>query len=127
MSGAHVDHVAIRVRNFEWYLDFFQNMLGMNITLTDPEDADPKEVSMLQQAWVGGIQLQRDETLDSDEFGADEQKPERLTHIGIAVENAEELLDAIYAIDGINQAPNKPRNWFILPGNIMIELVSSGE
>lgn len=47
-----------------------------------------------------------------------------MTHIGIAADNAQGLLDKVYALDGIHQAPGKDRNWFVLPNGITIELLT---
>lgn len=47
-----------------------------------------------------------------------------MTHIGIAADNAQELLDKVYALEGIHQAPGKDRNWFVLPNGITIELLA---
>lgn len=47
-----------------------------------------------------------------------------MTHIGIAADNAQELLDKVYALEGIRQAPGKDRNWFVLPNGITIELLT---
>lgn len=47
-----------------------------------------------------------------------------MTHIGIAADNAQELLDKVYVLEGIRQAPGKDRNWFVLPNGITIELLA---
>lgn len=47
-----------------------------------------------------------------------------MTHIGIAADNVQELLDKVYALDGVHQAPGKDRNWFVLPNGITIELLA---
>lgn len=126
MATAKIDHVAIRVPDFDWHLNFFRNVLGMEITLTDPEGFDILEgvgglaTEGLNQIWVGGIQLQRAEVSDACEGGA-------LAHIGVAVPNdgsLETILNRVYSLDGIVQVGGKPRNWFVLPSGIMIELVS---
>lgn len=54
MAAPCVEHVAVRVRDFEAALAFFTDVMGMEITLSDPASGE----SPLNQAWVGGIQLQ---------------------------------------------------------------------
>lgn len=50
ITRASVDHVAIKVQDMRWYLDFFTEALGMRVTDTDGDPRDP------QQAWlIGGI------------------------------------------------------------------------
>lgn len=51
MAAPCVEHVAVRVRDFEAALAFFTDVMGMEITLTDPASGE----SPLNQAWVGGI------------------------------------------------------------------------
>lgn len=40
MAAPCVDHVAVRVRDFEAVLAFFTDVMGMEITLTDPHQAN---------------------------------------------------------------------------------------
>lgn len=118
MATAHVDHVAIRVRDLQWFLDFFQNTLGMEVTLTDPAGMDPAQgLEGINQIWVGGIQLQR-----ADAFEAEGPDKAQMSHFGIVLKDVEGTLEKVYAIDGIKQAEGKPRNWFVLPDGPMIEL-----
>lgn len=113
MATPYVEHVAIRTRNFEWYLDFFQNVMGMEITLTDPEEGGEH----LNQAWVGGIQLQRDESYDPEAATVGQ-----MSHFGLVAENVDALLERVYAVEGVIQAEGKPRNWFRLPDGPVIEV-----
>ena len=120
MTKPYVDHVAIRSRNFEWDLNFFQQVLGLEITLTAPEGLTHDDVASMEQVWVGGIQLQRDNSFDpvKRDLG-------QLTHIGISIDDVEKVLEKVYATEGVVQAEGKPRNWFVLPEGPMIELVES--
>ncbi len=111
MSAPCVEHVAVRVRDFEGALSFFTQVLGMKITLTDPADGGEP----LAQAWVGGIQLQRDE----EGLGAYQGD---VSHIGLLADDVEALLDAAYAAAGVCQAPGKPRNWFTTPFGLTLEI-----
>lgn len=146
MSAPFIDHVAVRVPDFDRCLDFFTSVLGMEVTLVDPALGEKP----WKQAWVGGIQLQRMDGADAEASasgadGADAganasganasatmSATDRsdlsavlapsMTHIGIAADNAQELLDKVYALEGIHRAPGKDRNWFVLPNGITIEL-----
>lgn len=113
MGRPTVGHVAIRVRDLEGYLDFFQNVMGMAVTETQCN-----ENGIVQQIWVGGMQLQRDEDYDPAAC-ADEQ----MTHIGIEVDDADALLDKVYACDGVEQYGER-RSWFALPDGPVLELVT---
>lgn len=115
----HIDHAAIRAKDFEWHLDFFQRVFGMDITLTDPRDVDlVNDFARVRQVWVGGIQLQR-----AEDFNPAEHTDDRLHHVGIAVSDVAATLDKVYAVEGVTQAPGKDRNWFILPEGLMIEVI----
>lgn len=102
MAAPCVEHVAVRVRDFEAALAFFTDVMGMEITLTDPASGE----SPLNQAWVGGIQLQRDEAGSGDCSGD-------VSHIGLVADDVDALLEAVYAQRGVKQAEGKPRNWFV--------------
>lgn len=146
MGAPSIDHVAVQVPDFDRCLDFFTSVLGMEVTLVDPASGEKP----WKQAWVGGIQLQRMDGVDAsgadgaNASGADGTDANasasgadgatvtdagavlapNMTHIGIAADNAQELLDKVYALEGIRQAPGKDRNWFVLPNGITIELLT---
>ncbi len=111
MGTPQVDHVAVKVRNFDEALAFFTDVMGMEVTLTDPADGQEP----LAQAWVGGIQLQRDDQ------GAGPYQGD-MTHIGLVADDVEALLAKVYAAEGVQQAEGKPRNWFVVPCGIVIEV-----
>ena len=125
MGAPSIDHAAVQVPDFDRCLNFFTSVLGMEVTLVDPAS----EEKPWKQAWVGGIQLQRMDgagagATDTDRFDASAGPAPSMTHIGIAADNVQELLDKVYALDGIRQAPGKDRNWFVLPNGITIELLA---
>lgn len=160
MGAPSIDHAAVQVPDFDWCLDFFTSVLGMEVTLVDPASGEKP----WKQAWVGGIQLQRmdgaganasasgadDADVGTNAIGADAADAgaaaseadagttatdatatdagagpaPSMTHIGIAADNAQELLDKVYVLEGIRQAPGKDRNWFVLPNGITIELLA---
>lgn len=139
MGAPSIDHAAVQVPDFDRCLNFFTSVLGMEVTLIDPAS----EEKPWKQAWVGGIQLQRMDgadaganasgagadaadagATDADCFDASAGPAPSMTHIGIAADNVQELLDKVYALDGVHQAPGKDRNWFVLPNGITIELLA---
>ena len=111
MSAPCVEHVAVKVRDFEGALAFFTQVMGMEITLTDPSNGEEP----LAQAWVGGIQLQRDDTWVGPYQGD-------VSHIGLVADDVDALLDAAYAAKGVRQAPGKPCNWFVTPFGLTLEI-----
>ncbi len=111
MAAPYIDHTAVKVRDFEGALAFFTQVMGMEVTLTDPASGEKPWA----QAWVGGIQLQRDEQ-GSGLYQGD------VTHIGLVADDVDALLEAAYATEGVYQAPGKPRNWFITPFGLMLEI-----
>lgn len=111
MAAPCVEHVAVKVRDFEAALAFFADVMGMEITLTDPASGE----SPLNQAWVGGIQLQRDEA-NSGTYSGD------VSHIGLVADEVDVLLEAVYAQIGVRQAEGKPSNWFETPFGLIVEV-----
>lgn len=111
MAAPCVEHVAVKVRDFKAALAFFTDVMGMEITLTDPASGE----SPLNQAWVGGIQLQRDEA-GNGAYSGD------VSHIGLVADDVDALLQAVYAQPGVKQAEGKPRNWFVAPFGLTIEI-----
>lgn len=109
MGAPVVDHVAVKVADLEAAVEFFAQVMGMEITLTDPADG----TQPLRQVWVGGIQLQRG---GAGKYSGD------VSHIGLVAERRDELLDAVYAHPGVVQAEGKPRNWFVAPFGLTIEV-----
>ena len=50
MKKAKLDHLALRVADLEWYVDFLQSVFGMQITETQGDDPSRPE-----QVWLGGF------------------------------------------------------------------------
>lgn len=108
---AFVEHVAIRVRDIGWHIEFFAKVFGMTVFLVDGEKAAPKQV------WtVGGIQLIGDPTLKEPVgcFG----------HIGVMAENAAAIIDAALAYGGVTHEA-RGRHWLILPDGIVVEVLQA--
>ena len=75
---AYVEHVAIRVRDIEWHIRFFRDVLGMTLR-------DDRRGETPSQVWtVGGVQLVADPAFDGPEG--------RLAHLGVMVEDVDAVL-----------------------------------
>ena len=100
MAAPCVEHVAVRVRDFEAALAFFTDVMGMEITLTDPASGE----SPLNQAWVGGIQLQRDEAGSGDYSGGN-KSPSKMLGLAHLNEGAE-TGDRVVVLDNVQDPGN---------------------
>ena len=106
---AYVEHVAIRVRDIEWHIRFFREVLGMTLR-------DDRRGQSPSQVWtIGGVQLIADPDFDGPEG--------RLAYLGVLVEDeAEVLLEA--AAWGVTTLPQGP-NWLRLPDGLCIEILQA--
>ena len=110
---AYVEHVAIRVKDIDWHIRFFRDVLGMTLReARDATDAAPRQV------WtIGGVQL----IADPDFVG-----PEgRLAHLGVMAEDMEAVLREAKAW-GLREMP-QGRNWLALPGGLTVEILQATE
>ena len=107
---SYVEHVAVRVRDIDWHIRFFKNVLGMTMREETPDGQTP------YQLWtIGGMQLMSDPGFKGPEG--------RLAHLGIMTEDLEEAL-AEAAQWGVTQLP-QGRNWLALPDGLQIELIQA--
>ena len=107
---AYVEHVAIRVKDIDWYIRFFNEVLGMSVR----EVMETEGVT--EKAWtVGGMQFNVDPGFNGPEG--------RLAHLGIMVENLEEVL-AEAANWGVREL-SMGRNWLALPDGLELELMQA--
>ena len=107
---SYVEHVAIRVKDIEWHLRFFREVLGMTIREVDGAADAPKQV------WtVGGLQLVADPAFTGSEG--------RLAHLGVMTEDLETALAAATAFD-VRELP-QGRNWLALPDGLCVELIQA--
>jgi catechol 2,3-dioxygenase-like lactoylglutathione lyase family enzyme len=108
---AYVEHVAIRVKDIDWHVGFFRDVLGM--TIRDETGGDGKAP---RQVWtIGGVQLIAD---------PDFQGPEgRLAHLGVMAEDQEAVLRAAETW-GVKQLP-QGRNWLALPDGLNVEILQA--
>jgi predicted enzyme related to lactoylglutathione lyase len=117
-SRAYVEHVAIRVKDIQWHMKFFYEVLDMDVRQVDVSDgSDPNKP---RQYWsVGGVQL-----INSPDHVA---KPSNdsgwLAHLGIMVEDLEEALHRAAAFD-VKELP-QGRNWLQLPDGLAVELMQA--
>jgi catechol 2,3-dioxygenase-like lactoylglutathione lyase family enzyme len=107
---AYVEHVAVRVKDIDWHIRFFKDVLGMTLREVQGRDDAPKQVWM-----VGGMQLMSD-----PDFAGPEG---RLAHLGIMTEDLEEAL-AEAAKWGVKALP-QGRNWIALPDGLQLELIQA--
>ena len=110
-AKAYVEHVAIRVRDIDWHVRFFREVLGMTIR---EETADAVDVP--RQVWTtGGVQLIADPNFQGPEG--------RLAHLGIMAEDQEAVLREADAwnIEALPQG----RNWLALPDGLNVEILQA--
>jgi catechol 2,3-dioxygenase-like lactoylglutathione lyase family enzyme len=108
---AYCEHVAIRVKDIDWHLRFFREVLGMGI-----RDEVAASGGNPRQVWtVGGIQLIADPGFAGPEG--------RLAHLGIMVEDLDEALQEATHWD-VRELPQGP-NWLALPDGLNVELIQA--
>ena len=109
---AYVEHVAIRVKDIEWHVRFFQDVLGMAIRDETGGGADGAP----RQVWTtGGVQLISDPAFEGPEA--------RLAHLGIMAEDQVAVLRAAEAW-GVRELP-QGRNWLALPDGLTVEILQA--
>jgi predicted enzyme related to lactoylglutathione lyase len=111
---SYVEHVAIRVKDIHWHINFFYEALGMDVRQIEGDPADPK------QYWtLGGMQF-----ISSPGFEAPPSNDQGwLAHLGVMVED----LDlAIAECARLGATPlHQGRNWLQLPDGLAIELLQA--
>jgi catechol 2,3-dioxygenase-like lactoylglutathione lyase family enzyme len=107
---SYVEHVAVWVRDIDWHIRFFHDVLGMTMREVDGPVEAPR------QYWtVGGMQF-----IAAPDF----QGPEgRLGHLGIMVEDLEAALAEAQGW-GV-QTMTQGRNWLRLPDGLALELIQA--
>ncbi len=100
-NRSYVEHAAVRVKDIQWHIRFFREVLGM--TLREVEGPADKPT----QVWtIGGLQLMHDPSFDGPEG--------RIAHLGIMTEDLEAALAEAYA-RGVQELP-QGRNWIVAAG-----------
>ena len=111
---SYVEHVAVRVKDIQWHINFFLEVLGMDVREIDGSTDAPN------QYWtLGGMQLMSTpgfEAPPSNDAGW-------LAHIGIMVEDLDEALSRADKY-GVRQLP-QGRGWLQLPDGLAIELMQA--
>jgi catechol 2,3-dioxygenase-like lactoylglutathione lyase family enzyme len=110
MKRSYVEHVAVRVKDIQWHIRFFREVLGMTVREVDGSADAPKQI------WtIGGMQLMSDPGFAGPEG--------RLAHLGIMCEDLEAALQAAKAW-GVKELP-QGRNWLALPDGLEVELIQA--
>lgn len=113
-NKAYVEHVAVRVKNIHWHIQFFYEVLGMDVREIDGPTDSPR------QYWtLGGMQLMS----SPDHVATATDDPTWLGHIGVMVDNLETALVEAHK-RGIPALP-QGRNWLQLPDGIVVELIQA--
>ena len=106
---AYVEHAAIRVRDLDWHIRFFRDVLGMDLR-------DDRRGETPSQVWtVGGVQLIADLTFKGPEG--------RLAHLGVMVEDVAEVLREASSWN-VTELP-QGWNWLRLPDGLCIEILQA--
>ena len=115
---AMLDHVALNVRDFEWYLNFFEEVFGM-------KEVKRQGDMPYRKFWLdGGIQL--------CECQVDTGSAGPMDHICFVSDDVDAVIEAAKArgcitvpeaakARGCITVPYKP-TWFILPNGVVIEM-----
>jgi catechol 2,3-dioxygenase-like lactoylglutathione lyase family enzyme len=110
---SYVEHVAIRVKDINWHIKFFREVLGMEMREFHGSEDNPT------QYWtLGGMQF-----ISSPSFQAEPSYLEGwLGHLGIMVQD----LDTAIAEAKKYGAVELPQaNWLQLPDGLAIELMQA--
>jgi len=116
MKKAKLDHLALRVADLEWYVDFLQSVFDMQITETQGDDPSRPE-----QVWLGGFQLTRSGQITPKQ----DTHSERIWHVSIDVADRDAAANAMLDYPGVKRWKDKPEQqyWLVLPDGLIIELV----
>lgn len=107
---SYVEHVAIRVREIDWHIRFFREVLGLTIREVQGPPNAPAQI------WtIGGLQLMADPDFNGPEG--------RLAHLGIMTEDLEAALREAREW-GVAALP-QGRNWLALPDGLALELIQA--
>jgi predicted enzyme related to lactoylglutathione lyase len=111
---SYVEHVAVRVKDIHWHINFFYEALGMDVREIDGDPANPK------QYWtIGGMQL-----MSTPGFEAPPCNDAGwLAHLGVMVEDLDQAIAECQKF-GVKALP-QGRNWLQLPDGLAIELIQA--
>lgn len=109
-TKAYLEHVALWVKDIQWHIRFFHDVLGMPLREVQGTVEQP------QQVWtLGGLQF-----IASPHFEGPEG---RLAHLGVMCDDLEAALAAAQAF-GVTEMP-QGRNWLRLPDGLAVELIQA--
>ena len=109
-TSAYLEHVAIWVRDIQWHIRFFEQVLGMTMRETDGPAGAPR------QYWtLGGLQFIHQPDFDGPEG--------RLAHLGVMCADLEVALAAARSFDVTEMSQG--RNWLRLPDGLAVELIQA--
>ena len=110
-TPSFVEHVAIRVKDLPWHIDFFADVFGMTVRQRSEPGA------ALEQVWLhGGVQLIACRDFEAEPNG-------QLGHLGIMTDDLESKLKKAYE-KGVTEL-GQGRNWFSLPEGVCIEALQA--
>jgi glyoxylase I family protein len=105
---AYLEHVAFKVKDIQWHIRFFREVLGMTLRDVDGEETSPR------QAWTfGGLQLMADPDFEGSEG--------RFAHLGVMCEDIDAAIAAAQSF-GVSHL-DKGANWLVLPDGLIVELL----
>lgn len=109
---SYVEHVAVRVKDIRWHINFFYEALGMDVRKIDGDPASPK------QYWtIGGMQF-----ISTPDFEAPPSNDAGwLAHLGVMVEDLNLAIAECHKF-GVKALP-QGRNWLQLPDGLAVELI----
>jgi catechol 2,3-dioxygenase-like lactoylglutathione lyase family enzyme len=109
-TRSYVEHVAVRVKDLQWHLRFFREVLGMTTRMVDGDPEAPRQV------WtIGGMQFIQDPGFEGPEG--------RLAHLGVMTNDLEAALEASKPF-GVTEMP-QGRNWLRLPDGLAVEILQA--
>ena len=109
-AKAYLEHVAIWVKDIQWHIRFFHDVLGMTMRAVQGPPESP------QQYWtLGGMQF-----IASPDFAGPEG---RLAHLGVMCEDVEAAIAAAHRFGATEMAQG--RNWLRLPDGLAVELIQA--
>lgn len=109
-TRAYVEHVAIWVKDIQWHIRFFQEVLGMPMREVQGDPAAPT------QYWtLGGMQFMAKPDHDGPEG--------RLGHLGLMCEDLDAAIAGALRF-GATEMP-QGRHWLRLPDGLAIELIQA--
>lgn len=109
--AAYIEHAAYFVRDLDFYVSFFQDVFGMEVTR---QRVNP---TGLREVWLsGGVQLV--------ESGEDQNSDGRAAHLALIVDDLEAAREKALA-RGCSELPS--HHWVQMPDGLKLELFTAKE